>query len=180
MTMPFSSMPSTNSSSSASFVGDSAIALAARVDRLQDRRETDRPQRRVDIARGTKACERGLWKPARAERLAHHELVGEEMSRLRADPGQAELLGDGRDDRNGAIRRDRECTARPEPARDLDDPSDLGEVDHLGDVGGGEPGRIGVPVDCRGAQTAGAGLLDRAPLVTARADEEDGLHGRRC
>jgi hypothetical protein len=67
------------------------------------------------------------------------------------------------------------------PAPDLDDAVHVAEVDDLGDVGLGEPGCLGVPVDPDDVEAELAGANDRAPLVPAGADEEDrSRHGRRC
>ena len=113
------------------------------------------------------------------ERVAHRALVRQEVSRLRPDAGKPELLGDGCDDRHGAIGGNREHAVDADPARDLDHGRDVAEVDDLCDVGGREAGGVGVAIDGRDAQAARAGLLDRAALVAPGADEEDGLHGRR-
>ena len=98
-------------------------ALAARVDRLEDRRERDRVECGVDVRIRAKARVRRLWEPARTERVAHRALVRQEVRRLRSDARQAELLGDGGDDGHGAIGRHREHAvdadraARPRPPR---------------------------------------------------------------
>ena len=65
-------------------------------------------------------------------------------------------------------------------ARRLQHRVDVGEVDHLGDVGLREARRVGVAVDGHDAQAELFRLQDRAALVAAGADEENGLHGRDC
>jgi len=50
---------------------------------------------------------------------------------------------------------------------------DIHEVDDLGHVCLGEAERLGVPVDGDDAQSELTGPPDRAPLMPARADEED-------
>ncbi len=101
------------------------------------------------------------------------------MRRLGADAGEAERLGDRRDDRHGAVRRHGQHAVHADPARDLDDGVDVREVDDLGDVGGHEAGRLAITVDGRDAQATGARLFDRAALMSSRADKEDRCHGRR-
>jgi len=65
------------------------------------------------------------------------------------------------------------------PTANFDDCGNVGEVDDLGYVGRGETWRPRVAIDRYDAKVARARMLDRAALVAARADEEDGLHGRR-
>ena len=67
----------------------------------------------------------------------------------------------------------------PIAARDLHHGADVAEVDDLCDIGRREAGRLGIAIDGDDAQAARACLLDRAALMAPRADEEDGLHGRR-
>ena len=114
-----------------------------------------------------------------SERVSHRALVREQVGRLGADPRKPELLRHGRDDGHGAVGRDRERAVDADASGDLDHLADVGEVDDLGDVGRREARRLGVPVDRRDPQPAGARLLDRAALVAPGADEEHGLHGRR-
>ena len=95
-------------------------------------------------------------------------------------PGRPSCLRDSGDHRHCAVGGDGEDAVDADPARDLDDRVHLHEVDDLGDVGGGEPGRVGIPVDSGDAKAARARLLDRSLLMAPCADEEDGLHGRRC
>ena len=104
------------------------------------------------------------------------------MRDLRADARQAERLRDGGDDRHGPVGRDRQRAVDAVPAGDLDDPVHVLEVDDLADVGGLEPGRGAVPVDRDHAEPELLGAPDRAALVPARADEENGLsaHPRRA
>ena len=54
---------------------------------------------------------------------------------------------------------------------------DVREVDDLGHVCQGEPGRVRVPIDRDDAKAPLARLRDRAALVASRADEEDARHG---
>ena len=51
------------------------------------------------------------------------------------------------------------------------------EVDDLGHVCQGEPGRVRVSIDRDDAKAPLARLRDRAALVASRADEEDARHG---
>jgi len=120
-----------------------------------------------------------LREPRGTERVAHGALVREEVSRFRADPRESELLRDGGDDRHRAIGRDGECAVDADAPGDLHDLGDIREIDDLGDVGGGQPGRLSVPIDRGHAKSFTARLLDCATLVAPGADEEHGLHGRR-
>jgi hypothetical protein len=60
-------------------------------------------------------------------------------------------------------------------ARDLEHAVDVLEVDDLRDVGERETERVGIAVDGDDSEPEGPGALDRSPLVTTGADEEDGL-----
>ncbi len=122
---------------------------------------------------------RRLRELGRAERVAHRALVRQEVRRLGADAGQAELLGHRGDDGHRSISGDRQHAVDADASCDLHDLGDVREVDDLGDVGRREAGRVGVSVDRGDAQAARARLLDRAPLMAPGADEEDGRHGRR-
>jgi hypothetical protein len=97
-----------------------------------------------------------------------------------ADAREAELLCDCGHDWDCAVRGDGEDAVNSVPARDLENRFDVCEVDDLGDVCGGEPRRLLVTVDADDPKAAGARMLDRAPLMPPGADEEDGLHARRC
>src|SRR5207247_7739404 len=56
---------------------------------------------------------------------------------------------------------------------------DVGEVDRLAEVGKREPGRLGVAVDRNDPHAELLHPPDRAALVPAGADEEDGLTPHR-
>ena len=96
-------------------------------------------------------------------------------------PGRPEGLGDRGDDGHRAVGGDGQDAVDRVPAADFDDPGHVGEVDDLGDVRLGQPGRLRVPVDPDDPQAEAAGPHDRPPLVPAGADEEDrSRHGGRC
>ena len=137
-------------------------------------------ERGVDVRVRAKARVRRLRELARTERVAHRALVGEEVRRLRSDARQAELLGDGGHDGDGAIGGHREHTVDADSSRDLDHLGDAREVDDLRNVGRREARRVRVAVDRGHAQAAGARLLDGTALVASGADEENRCHGRRC
>jgi hypothetical protein len=101
------------------------------------------------------------------------------MRRGRADPGEAECLGDRRDDRYGPICRDGQHPVDADPARDLEDGVDVREVDDLCDVRGHEAGCIAVTVDRSDMKAASPRLVDRPTLMSSGADKEDRCHGRR-
>jgi len=63
------------------------------------------------------------------------------------------------------------------PAGEVLDSVDVCEVDDLGHVCQGEPGRVRVSIDRDDAKAPLARLRDRAALVASRADEEDARHG---
>jgi hypothetical protein len=104
------------------------------------------------------------------------------MRDLGADTWQAERLRNGGDDRHRAVGGDRQRAVDAVPAADLDDAVDVLEVDDLADVGGLEAERGAIPVDGDDAEPELLCPPDRAALVAARADEEDGLsaHRGRC
>ena len=122
-------------------------ALAARVGRLEHGGEADRLERRVDVVRGAKCAYAGCGSRRLGECVPHRALVRDEMSRLRADPREPELLRDGCDDGYGAVGGDREHAVDAVAPRDLDHVVDVGEVDDLGDVGRRESRCLRVAVD---------------------------------
>ena len=143
-------MPSTNSSRSASSVGDSSIAsgrsrssssraldaedgsLAARVDRLEDGRERDdgrarRRRRRPSAGVAYGGC--GSPLAPSVSRIAR--LCVRRCAVCVPMPGRAELLGDGGHDGDGAIGGHREHAVDADTSRDLDHLVDAREVDDL-------------------------------------------------
>ena len=100
------------------------------------------------------------------------------MGRFDTDPGQTTRLGDGRDDRDRPVGADCQDAVQLEALRRLEHRSDVREVDHLRNVGFGETRGLGVPVDRCHPEPELLGAQDRAPLMAAGADEENGLHGR--
>ena len=102
------------------------------------------------------------------------------MRGLAADPRQPELLRHGRDHGDCAVGGDREHAVHPVAPRHVGDACNVGEVDRLGDVDLGEPGRVGIAVDADHTVPELLRPLDRAPLVAPGADEEDGWHAARC
>ena len=196
-TIPFSSIPETNPSRSASPVGDSAIASGrsrSSSSRLSMRKTARWPPEStglstagkgtaasaaVDVGLGPECRERRLRQPGAAERLAHRPLVRQKPGGLGADSGKAELLRDGGDDGHRPVGGHRQHPVRACPASGADHGLHVNEVHDLGDVGGGETRGVAVPVDSRDAQPANTRLFDRAALMPSRADEEDGRHGGR-
>ena len=152
-------------------------ALPAGVDGLEHGRQPGYRDRVVHVVGGAERLVRRLRDSRGRQCAPHRELVRHQLRRRAPDPGQAELLGDGGDDWDGPIRRDRQDAVDAVPSTNLRDRGDVREVDDLGDVGGREARRVLVAVDRDDAQVAGPRVLDRAPLVAPRADEEDGLHG---
>ena len=151
-------------------------ALPARVGGLQDRGHADRVERGARAQEVACAGKGGLRHAGVGERPPHRDLVGHQVGGVGADPGQAERLGDGRHDGNGAVGRDGEDAVDRVPAPDLRDRVDVREVDRLALVGDGEPERVRVAVDGDDAQAELLRAQDRAALMTACADEENGAH----
>ncbi len=198
ITIPFSSIPSTNSSRIASPVGDSATASGrsrSRSSRLSTRNTARWPPESTglrtagnptastadsDVAGAAQSCPRRLRQAGRAERGAHRELVSQEVGYYRADAGESQGFGHRRHDGNRAVGRDRQHAVRGYTSGDVEDLLDRREVDDLGDVRGREARCFGVAVDRCDPKPTGARLLDRAPLMASRAHEEDRRHGGRC
>ena len=154
-------------------------ALPAAVRRLQHRREpTSSPARRVSDSVRT-AAKRGCGTPASASAPPHRDLVRHQVRRLGPDPRQAARLGDRRDDRHRAVGRYRQHAVDPQPRGRLQHRLDVGEVDDLRDVRLREPWRVGIPVDGRDSKAQLLRPENRAALVAACTDEENGPHGRR-
>ena len=95
------------------------------------------------------------------------------MRGLDPDPRQAERLGHGGHDRDGAIRGHRQHAVDLVPPGGVGDRLDVGEVDDLALVGRGKARRFRVAVDGDDAQPELARALDRTPLVPPRTDHED-------
>jgi hypothetical protein len=103
------------------------------------------------------------------------------MGGLRPDARQSERLGDRGDHRNRAIRRDGENAVDGVTAADLGDRGDVHEVDDFRLVGFPKPQSLRVSVDPDHAQPELTRSPDRAPLVPARADEENNpVQAGRC
>ena len=115
----------------------------------------------------------------RTERVAHRALVRQEVRGPRPDSGEAELLGDGGHDGDGAIGGHGEHPVDPDSPRDLEHFRDGREVDHLGDVGLREARRLRVAIDRDDTQPARSCLCDRAALMASCAHEENRRHGGR-
>ena len=152
-------------------------ALAAGVGGLEHGRQPDLGQ---GVARGLQRLHGGprrLRHAGLGEGPPHQRLVRHALGGRRADARQPEGLGDRRDDRDGAIGRDRQHAVHPVTLRGGDHALEVAEVDRLRDVGLLQPERVGVAVDADDAQAELARALDRAALVPSRADEEHRAHG---
>ena len=159
-------------------------ALAARVGRLQHRRESDLlggAAAAPTVIRS--AANRGCGTPSSASCAAHRDLVGHQVRGLDADPRQAARLGDRGDDGHRAVGRDRQHAVDLHVARTPSAPprSVRGNRPPWRCRPRASPRRIGVAVDRGDAQPELLRALDRAPLMAAGADEENGLlHDARC
>ena len=153
-------------------------ALAARVGRLQHRRQRRRP---------ASAASTSLAEASAGERRLRDAGVGEDAGASRACSSCARATSvpiEGRPSRSvtaattGTARSADTVSGAVDvmAAGDLGDRVDVGEVDGLADVGDLQPEGVGVAVDADHAQAALARLQDRAALVAPGADEEDGLH----
>ncbi len=138
----------------------------------------ERPPR--PLASERTAANGGCGTPSSANARRITILLRIRWATLGADRRQAEALGHRRDDRHGAVGRDRQRAVDRVAPGHLGDRVDVGEVDRLGDVGDLKPERVGVAVDGDDADALLARLQDRAPLMAPGADEEDGLHTGRC
>ena len=154
-------------------------ALAARVGRFQDGRQPDGLERGPRAQHVAGAREAGLRHAGVGERAPHRDLVRHQMGGLGPDPGQSQRLGDGSDDRHSPVGRDGQHSVDAVPACDVRDCSDVGEIDRLARVRGGEARRVRVPVDGDGAQAELLRAQDGAALVASRAHEENRLHVAR-
>ena len=155
-------------------------ALAGRVGGLQHGRVADRLGRDARLVQRARGREARLRHARVGQPVAHRDLVRHRVRRLRADPGQAERLCDGGDDRHGAVGRERQHAVDRVAAPDLDHGVDVGEVDDLADVRVREPRRVRIPVDRDDAVAELLHAQEAAALVPAAADEEERGHGRRC
>jgi hypothetical protein len=154
-------------------------ALPARVGRLQHRRHADGLERCARALHVARAGEARLGHACVGECAAHRDLVRHQVRSLRADPGEPERLGDGRDDGHGPVGRDGEDAVDGVATPDLGDRGDVGEVDRLARVSDLQAERVRVPVDRDDAQAELLRPQDRAALVAPGADEEDRLHVAR-
>ena len=195
ITIPFISVPSANASTIASPVGRLGerrvqvrvevvggleaedAALAARVGRLEHRREADRLERGARPRRGARtAAKRGCGTPASASVRRIATLCVIRCAVSVPIPGRPSASATAA---TTGTARSAETVSTPStrvPARRLAHRVEVGEVDHLGGVGREQPGCLRVAVDRDDAQAELARLHDRAALVPAGADEEDGLH----
>ena len=149
---------------------------------FEHRGEADGLRRRRGVAHRARGGELRLRHALLGEAPPHRDLVRHRVRDVGADARQAERLRDRGDDRHGAVGGDRQRAVDAVPPRDLDHAVHVLEVDDLADVGGLEAERGAVPVDGDDAEPELLRAPDRAALVAARADEEDGLsaHPRRC
>ena len=154
-------------------------ALAARVGRLEHRRKPDLVGRPARLGQRAHRREARLRHAGVGEAPAHRDLVRHQVRRLDADPRQPARLGDGGDDRNRTI------GAHGEDAVDAAGASSPSEPRRRPRSRPpwrcrppASPRRVGVAVDGGDAQAHLLRLEDRAALMAAGADEEDGSHGR--
>ena len=143
-------------------------ALASGIRGLQHSREPDGLGGRIGLVQRAGGREPRLRHPCLGQAPPHRHLVRHQMGGVGSDSRQPERLGDRGDHGNRAVGGDGEnpvdCMAPP----CLGDRGDVHEVDNLGQVG------LAVSVDRDHAQAELPRPPDRAPLVPARADEENG------
>ena len=98
-----------------------------------------------------------------------------------ANARQAEQLGDGGDDGHGTVGRDGEHALDAVLAAERGERLEIAEVNDVAVVGERQRSGVGLAIDRDDLQAQLVRAVDGAPLVDARADEEDGRHlGRRC
>ena len=154
-------------------------ALPARVGGLQDGWEADGLRGRRGVAHRTRGGVLRLRHALFGEAPPHVDLVRHRVGDVGADSRQAERIRDCGDDRHGAVGGHRQRAVDSVPPSDLDHVVHILEVHDLADVGNLEPGRGAVPVDRHDAKPELPCAQDRAALVPACADEEDGLSAHR-
>jgi nucleoside-diphosphate-sugar epimerase len=98
------------------------------------------------------------------------------MCGLRADSRQAERLGDGGDDGDGAVGRNRKHTLHVVPAGDVGHPAYVAEIEHLARVRIAQAGRRRIAVHRDNSQPSLPRLRDRTLLVAACPHEENRAH----
>ena len=141
-------------------------SLPARVDRLQDRRQADRVDRRASLREAPHGRERRLGDALLGEDPAHRDLVGHPVGHVAADGGESETLGDRGDDGHRPVGRHGQRAGDAVPPRDVLDGVHVREIDDLRYVRHPEPGSVRVAVDRDHAEAALPRLEDRAPLMT--------------
>ena len=150
-------------------------ALTRRVRRLEHGRNAHVRQRLPPLVQRPDRRELRLCNSCFGQAPAHRDLVRHPVRSLAADPRQPELLGDRRDDRNGAIRGDGDDAVHRMRPSDLDEPR-RGQLRHHALVRLGEARRICVRVCCHHADSELSRACDRTPLVPAGSDEQHRLH----
>jgi hypothetical protein len=154
-------------------------ALPTRVGGLQHCREANGLRRCCGVAHRARGGELRLRHALFGEAPAHRDLVRHRVCDVCADARQPECLCDRGDDRHGPVCRHGERAVDAVPPGNLDDAVHVLEIDDLADIGGLQAGRGAVPVDRDDAEAELLGTANRAALVPARADEEDGLSAHR-
>ena len=157
-------------------VDDAYAALAAGVDRLENRGEPDAFEPPECLIGVCNYGELGLRDSMLSQAEAHGGLVGHAARGLDADPGQAEPLGNRGGDRDGAVARDRDDGVDGVAPADLDDPFQVVEVGRFRDVGHVETDRRRIAVDGDDAPSGFAGLAHCSELGDAPPEE----HGRHA
>jgi len=148
-------------------------ALTAGVRGLQHSREADGLDGRVRLVQRARGRVPRLRHARVGKALPHRDLVGHQVSCLGADPRQPERLRDRGDHRHRAVSGDGENAVDRMTPPHLGDRCDVHEVDDLEEIGLPKSQSLRVAVDRDHAQTELTRPPDRAPLVPARADEEN-------
>ena len=161
-------------------VGDPIHApLAARIDRLQHRRNPDRLQLPPRLDRAAQLGESRLGDPVLVQACTHRRLIGHHPGRRRPDPGQAEPLRDRRRDRNRPIGRDRDDRIDPIATGDIDNASEVGEIDRFSNISRSQAHRLRISIDGNHRVAGRARLPNRGELRNACPQKEDRRHQNR-
>ncbi len=194
-TSPFSSSPSTNSSTIALVrrrLRERGVQVAVEV---FERPQLEQPALPTGVGRFSTAgkptvsaagpasrrtrtaANRGCGTPPSARRRRIATLWVIRCAVAEPIPGRPELLRHRRHDRHCPVCGDRQHAVDAGRTRNRDHRLDLREIDHVRVVGMRQPNRLRIAVDRDDPQPELLGPQDRAPLMAARTDEKDALHG---
>ena len=154
-------------------------ALPARVGRLQDGGEADGLHRRGCVAHRARSRVLRLRHALLGEAPPHVDLVRHRVRDVGADPRQVERFRNGGHDRHGAIGGTVNAPSTPWRRATSITPSTSWKSTTSPTSAAWRPSACAVPVDRDDTEAELLRAPDRAALVPARADEENGLSAHR-